>query len=112
MVKKSESMVQRLLEHMLNEQCNLTCGSVGSGLVIISLNVHGTRAVQRMTGFLASDRRVWFSGGFFWPEVNPFTRLTPTLFPGSTPSSSHSTYTPHTTTSFIRDLGQVSVAPW
>ena len=56
-------LCQKLLEYASDEQRNLICDSVASDLVNISLNMHGTRAVQKMIDFLATGRQVRFSYG-------------------------------------------------
>lgn len=56
-------LCQKLLEYASDEQRNLICDSVASDLVNISLNMHGTRAVQKMIDFLATGRQVRFSNG-------------------------------------------------
>lgn len=58
-------LCQKLLEYASDEQRNLICDSVASDLVNISLNMHGTRAVQKMIDFLATGRQVRFSKGYY-----------------------------------------------
>ena len=58
-------LCQKLLEYSTDDQRNLICESVASDLVTISLNMHGTRAVQKMIDFLSTQRQVR-------PSPNPF----------------------------------------
>ncbi|KAL4069308.1 ARM repeat-containing protein [Scleroderma citrinum] len=51
-------LCQKLLEHSTDEQRNLICESVAQDLVNISLNMHGTRAVQKMIDFLSTRRQI------------------------------------------------------
>jgi hypothetical protein len=51
-------LCQKLLEYATDEQRNLICESVAQDLVNISLNMHGTRAVQKMIDFLSTRRQV------------------------------------------------------
>lgn len=51
-------LCQKLLEYSTDEQRNLICESVAQDLVNISLNMHGTRAVQKMIDFLSTRRQV------------------------------------------------------
>jgi hypothetical protein len=51
-------LCQKLLEYSTDDQRNLICESVASDLVTISLNMHGTRAVQKMIDFLSTQRQV------------------------------------------------------
>jgi len=51
-------LCQKLLEYSTDEQRNLICESVAGDLVTISLNMHGTRAVQKMIDFLSTQRQV------------------------------------------------------
>lgn len=51
-------LCQKLLEFATDEQRNLICESVAQDLVTISLNMHGTRAVQKMIDFLSTRRQV------------------------------------------------------
>jgi hypothetical protein len=53
-------LCQKLLEFATDEQRNLICESVAQELVNISLNMHGTRAVQKMIDFLSTRRQVCF----------------------------------------------------
>ncbi|KAG9223235.1 hypothetical protein CCMSSC00406_0000076 [Pleurotus cornucopiae] len=50
-------LCQKLLEYSTDEQRNLICESVAQDLVNISLNMHGTRAVQKMIDFLSTRRQ-------------------------------------------------------
>lgn len=50
-------LCQKLLEYSTEEQRSAIIESVSSELVGISLNMHGTRAVQKMVDFLASPRQ-------------------------------------------------------
>ena len=54
-------MCQKLLEYCTDEQRNLICESVAQDLVNISLNMHGTRAVQKMIDFLSTRRQASYS---------------------------------------------------
>ena len=47
-----------MLEFSTDDQRNLICESVAQDLVNISLNMHGTRAVQKMIDFLSTRRQV------------------------------------------------------
>ena len=49
---------QKLLEYSTDKQRNMICESVAHDLVGISLNMHGTRAVQKMIDFLSVQRQV------------------------------------------------------
>jgi hypothetical protein len=51
-------LCQKLLEYSTEEQRSAIIESVAGDLVGISLNMHGTRAVQKMVDFLASPRQV------------------------------------------------------
>ena len=51
-------LCQKLLEFSTDEQRNVICESVAQDLVNISLNMHGTRAVQKMIDFLSTRRQV------------------------------------------------------
>lgn len=51
-------LCQRLLEFSTDEQRTVICDSVAKDLVNISLNMHGTRAVQKMIDFLSGQRQV------------------------------------------------------
>lgn len=51
-------LCQKLLEYSTDDQRNHICESVAQDLVAISLNMHGTRAVQKMIDFLSSQRQV------------------------------------------------------
>ena len=51
-------LCQKLLEYSTDEQRNVICESVAQELVNISLNMHGTRAVQKMIDFLSTRRQV------------------------------------------------------
>jgi hypothetical protein len=51
-------LCQKLLEFASDEQRNIICESVAPDLVNISLNMHGTRAVQKMIDFLSTRRQV------------------------------------------------------
>ena len=53
-------LCQKLLEYSTDEQRNLICESVAQDLVNISLNMHGTRAEQKMIDFLSTRRQVCF----------------------------------------------------
>ncbi|KAG6857647.1 hypothetical protein H0H87_010216 [Tephrocybe sp. NHM501043] len=50
-------LCQKLLEYSTDEQRNGICDSVAKDLVNISLNMHGTRAVQKMVDFLSTRRQ-------------------------------------------------------
>lgn len=50
-------LCQKLLEYATDEQRNVICESVAQDLVNISLNMHGTRAVQKMIDFLSTRRQ-------------------------------------------------------
>ena len=50
-------LCQKLLEYSTDEQRNIICESVAQDLVNISLNMHGTRAVQKMIDFLSTRRQ-------------------------------------------------------
>lgn len=50
-------LCQKLLEYSSEEQRSAICDSVANDLVGISLNMHGTRAVQKMVDFLAQPRQ-------------------------------------------------------
>lgn len=50
-------LCQKLLEYSTDEQRNVICESVAQDLVQISLNMHGTRAVQKMIDFLSTQRQ-------------------------------------------------------
>jgi hypothetical protein len=50
-------LCQKLLEYSTDEQRTLIIESVSTDLVGISLNMHGTRAVQKMVDFLAQPRQ-------------------------------------------------------
>lgn len=50
-------LCQKLLEYSTDEQRNVICESVAQDLVNISLNMHGTRAVQKMIDFLSTRRQ-------------------------------------------------------
>lgn len=50
-------LCQKLLEYSTDEQRNLICEAVAQDLVQISLNMHGTRAVQKMIDFLSNQRQ-------------------------------------------------------
>ncbi|KZS90312.1 ARM repeat-containing protein [Sistotremastrum niveocremeum HHB9708] len=50
-------LCQRLLEFSTDEQRTVICDSVAKDLVNISLNMHGTRAVQKMIDFLSGQRQ-------------------------------------------------------
>jgi len=50
-------LCQKLLEYSTDEQRNVICESVAQDLVNISLNMHGTRAVQKMVDFLSTRRQ-------------------------------------------------------
>lgn len=51
-------LCQKLVEYSSDEQRNVICESVAQDLVAISLNMHGTRAVQKMIDFLSTPRQV------------------------------------------------------
>ncbi|KAA1468407.1 ARM repeat-containing protein [Dentipellis sp. KUC8613] len=51
-------LCQKLLEYSTDEQRNIICESVAQELVTISLNMHGTRAVQKMIDFLSTRRQI------------------------------------------------------
>jgi hypothetical protein len=46
------------LEYSTDERRNVIYNSVAQNLVNISLNMHGTRAVQKMIDFLSTRRQV------------------------------------------------------
>lgn len=50
-------LCQKLLEYSTEEQRSAIIESVSQDLVAISLNMHGTRAVQKMVDFLSSPRQ-------------------------------------------------------
>ncbi|KAJ8592833.1 ARM repeat-containing protein [Rhizopogon salebrosus TDB-379] len=50
-------LCQKLLEFSTDDQRNVICESVAQDLVTISLNMHSTRAVQKMVDFLSTRRR-------------------------------------------------------
>jgi len=50
-------LCQKLLEYSTDEQRSVICDSVAQDLVNISLNMHGTRAVQKMIDFLSGRRQ-------------------------------------------------------
>ncbi|KAF8912896.1 ARM repeat-containing protein [Gymnopilus junonius] len=50
-------LCQKLLEYSTDDQRNAICESVAQDLVNISLNMHGTRAVQKMIDFLSTRRQ-------------------------------------------------------
>jgi len=49
---------QKLLEHASDEQRDALLESISGELVSISLNMHGTRAVQKMIDYLSTQRQV------------------------------------------------------
>lgn len=51
-------LCQKMLEYCTDEQRNLIVESVAAELVTISLNMHGTRAVQKMIDFLSTSRQI------------------------------------------------------
>lgn len=51
-------LCQKMLEFCTDEQRNLIVESVSSELVTISLNMHGTRAVQKTIDFLSTSRQI------------------------------------------------------
>ncbi|KAJ9479916.1 Pumilio homology domain family member 4 [Pseudozyma hubeiensis] len=51
-------LCQKMLEYCTDEQRNLIVELVASELVTISLNMHGTRAVQKMIDFLSTPRQI------------------------------------------------------
>ncbi|PWY98181.1 ARM repeat-containing protein [Testicularia cyperi] len=51
-------LCQKMLEYCTDEQRNLIVESVAPELVAISLNMHGTRAVQKMIDFLSTSRQI------------------------------------------------------
>ncbi|GAA5912727.1 hypothetical protein JCM6882_005773 [Rhodosporidiobolus microsporus] len=51
-------LAQRLLEHATDEQRDALIESISGELVSISLNMHGTRAVQKMIDYLSTQRQV------------------------------------------------------
>ncbi|KAL0576379.1 hypothetical protein V5O48_005600 [Marasmius crinis-equi] len=53
-------LCQKLLEYSTDDQRNVICESVAQDLVNISLNMHGTRAVQKMIDFLSTRRQATF----------------------------------------------------
>lgn len=56
-------LCQKLLEYSTDDQRNIICESVAQDLVNISLNMHGTRAVQKMIDFLSSQRQASIAQG-------------------------------------------------
>jgi hypothetical protein len=56
-------LCQKLLEYSTDEQRNVICDSVAQDLVNISLNMHGTRAVQKMIDFLSTRRQASLTFG-------------------------------------------------
>jgi hypothetical protein len=58
-------LCQKLLEYSTDEQRNVICESVAQDLVNISLNMHGTRAVQKMIDFLSTRRQASLVLGLF-----------------------------------------------
>ncbi|EIW72686.1 hypothetical protein TREMEDRAFT_72846 [Tremella mesenterica DSM 1558] len=50
-------LCQKLLEYSTDEQRSAIIDSVANDLVAISLNMHGTRAVQKMVDFLSAPRQ-------------------------------------------------------
>lgn len=50
-------LCQKLLEYSTDEQRSAMIETVATDLVGISLNMHGTRAVQKMVDFLANPRQ-------------------------------------------------------
>ena len=57
-IRRLNYLCQKLLEFSTDEQRNVICESVAQDLVNISLNMHGTRAVQKMIDFLSTQRQV------------------------------------------------------
>ncbi|KAF8601265.1 hypothetical protein BDV93DRAFT_236735 [Ceratobasidium sp. AG-I] len=51
-------LCQKLLEYSTDEQRNMICESVAHDLVGISLNMHGTCAVQKTIDFLSTQRQI------------------------------------------------------
>ncbi|KAM0790804.1 hypothetical protein ACM66B_004650 [Microbotryomycetes sp. NB124-2] len=51
-------LAQRLLEYATDEQRDALIESISGELVSISLNMHGTRAVQKMIDYLSTQRQV------------------------------------------------------
>ncbi|PWN27850.1 ARM repeat-containing protein [Jaminaea rosea] len=51
-------LCQKMLEHCTDEQRNCIVESVANELVTISLNMHGTRAVQKTIDFLSTSRQI------------------------------------------------------
>ncbi|KAI3479331.1 hypothetical protein L1887_58615 [Cichorium endivia] len=51
-------LCQKMLEYCTDEQRNLIVELVAPELVTISLNMHGTRAVQKMIDFLSTPRQI------------------------------------------------------
>lgn len=49
---------QKLLEYCTDDQRDVLIESIGNELVSISLNMHGTRAVQKMIDYLSTERQV------------------------------------------------------
>ena len=74
-------LCQKLLEYASDEQRNLICDSVASDLVNISLNMHGTRAVQKMIDFLATGRQVRFFGEPYPAELTLLSDQSPLCRP-------------------------------
>ncbi|KZT58397.1 ARM repeat-containing protein [Calocera cornea HHB12733] len=63
-------LCQKLLEFATDEQRNLICESVALDLVGISLNMHGTRAVQKMIDYLSTPRQVRASNARICASTN------------------------------------------
>ena len=72
-------MCQKLLEFSTDEQRNVICESVAQDLVNISLNMHGTRAVQKMIDFLSTRRQVSIpssvSGSVLYTDLGSMTKI-------------------------------------
>ncbi|KAJ8507226.1 hypothetical protein ONZ45_g10384 [Pleurotus djamor] len=63
-------LCQKLLEYSTDEQRSLICESVAQDLLNISLNMHGTRAVQMMIDFFSTKRQKCLNK--LAPDVNQF----------------------------------------
>lgn len=87
-------LCQKLLEYSTDEQRNVICESVAQDLVNISLNMHGTRAVQKMIDFLSTRRQASVvSASFNTFDLRDGYRLISDTTPRSILSSSRSAFT-------------------
>lgn len=68
-------LCQKLLEFSTDDQRNVICESVAQDLVNISLNMHGTRAVQKMIDFLSTRRQASRFSGFLSSRLTVERRL-------------------------------------